>query len=72
MDYSVALPAVQASDAWAGKPIGIMLQITTATAENGGFDIDNVRLEQVPEPSSAVMLGLGAMLLAVRRRARRA
>ncbi|MGB1126525.1 MAG: DUF642 domain-containing protein [Phycisphaeraceae bacterium] len=44
-----------------------------STGENGGGDrgptIDNVRFDQVPEPSSLALLGLGGLCLARRRRA---
>lgn len=79
VDYSVTTPTVQASDEWAGKHIGILMQITTSiaetpeTTETGGFDIDNVRLEQVPEPGSALLALTGvALLSATRHRRRRA
>ncbi len=41
-DFTVCLPVVEPSDAWAGKPIGIAMR---ATGMAGGFwDLDNVRL----------------------------
>jgi hypothetical protein len=41
-DFLLELPTIQASDAWAGKAIGIALR---ATGQPGGFwDLDNVRL----------------------------
>jgi autotransporter-associated beta strand protein len=47
-DRVLTIPAVSASDAWAGKNIGIaLLQLTTtaATSGTGGYwDVDNVRL----------------------------
>jgi len=67
-DFSVSVPAVLATDAWAGQPIGILFQFTNVPAENGGYDIDNVRLQAVPEPGSMLMAGLGATLLIARRR----
>lgn len=68
MDYQVTLPAVQAGDAWAGKAIGIRLLSTFGTGA-GYWDLDNVRLTMVPEPTSIalVALGFGGMLMAVRR-----
>jgi hypothetical protein len=47
VDFSLHLPTVQSSDAWAGKAIGIALR---ATGMPGGFwDLDNVRLiESLP------------------------
>ena len=46
-DISLYLPAVNANDAWAGKPIGVAIR---ATGVAGGFwDLDNVRLgESLP------------------------
>jgi len=66
-DYEVVVPAVQAGDAWAGQHIGI--QITAGSMGNSYWDVDNVRLSQVPEPSSCVLLlgGLGELWLARRR-----
>ena len=44
-DFSVALGAVQAGDAWAGKGIGVAIRATGAA---GGFwDLDHVRLTEV-------------------------
>ena len=44
-DYSLTIPAVTASDPWAGQSIGIALLQTSTTADEGGYwDIDNVRL----------------------------
>ena len=47
VDFSLHLPRVQSSDAWAGKAVGISLR---ATGMAGGFwDLDNVRLvESLP------------------------
>ncbi len=43
-DFSVHLPTVQSSDAWAGKTIGVALR---AAGMPGGFwDLDNVRLNE--------------------------
>jgi hypothetical protein len=43
-DFSLFLPAVNSSDAWAGKTIGIAIR---STGMPGGFwDLDNVRLEE--------------------------
>ena len=45
-DFSVTLPAVQPSDLWVNKNIGIEIRATGAA---GGFwDLDNVRLMQYP------------------------
>jgi len=44
-DYTLAIPAVAASSAWAGQPIGVDLVQTATTAQAGGYwDLDNVRL----------------------------
>jgi hypothetical protein len=49
VDFQVNVPAVQASDAWAGKHIGIQLLSTTDGSLAGGYwDIDNVRLTSGP------------------------
>ena len=64
-DYQLHIPAVTAQDAWAGRNIGVQL-VSTLTVEDiaagktGGFwDIDNVRLSAVPEPTSLTLLALG-------------
>ncbi|MBC8470781.1 MAG: hypothetical protein H8D56_15015 [Planctomycetes bacterium] len=51
VDFSLHLPTVQSSDAWAGKAIGVALR---AVGMPGGFwDLDQVRLaESLPEPIS--------------------
>jgi hypothetical protein len=35
---------------------------------NLGVDIDNVLIQTIPEPSTAALLGLGALLIGRRRR----
>jgi len=70
-DFSVNIGAVQASDAWAGKNIGIQLLSTFGTGA-GYWDVDNVQLAVVPEPGTISLLALGAGgLLLARWRARR-
>lgn len=66
-DYEVVVPAVKAGDAWAGQHIGI--QIVATSLGNSYWDLDHVRLTQVPEPSSFALLAfaLGGSLLARRR-----
>lgn len=64
IDHGINLPTVQTGDAWAGQNIGISL---TSTAGNGAgyWDIDNVRLTSVPEPSIVGLLAAGAVGLVV-------
>src|SRR5260370_14986576 len=58
VDYSVTISAVQAGDAWAGKNIGIMIQVTASDFTGGYWDMDNIRLtSSVPEPGVASLLG---------------
>lgn len=74
VDYAVNVPPVLASDAWAGKHIGIQLESTTplAMSTGGNWDFDNVRLTAVPEPASLTLLMLGAAgLLGLRTRRQR-
>jgi len=74
IDFSVNVPTVQASDAWAGHHIGIELasSIPLEMTSFGNWDFDNVRLTVVPEPASVALLalGVGGLLLA-RSRSRR-
>ncbi len=69
-DFTLDIPAVQASDAWAGQPIGIEFLSTATSANQGGYwDLDNVRLTAtpVPEPASAVLLAFGGLAVLARR-----
>jgi hypothetical protein len=59
VDYSVTIPAVQAGDAWAGKNIGVMIQVASADMLGGYWDMDNLRLTSVPEPGVASLLLIG-------------
>lgn len=70
-DHRVSLPTVQPGDAWAGRQIGIEF-ISETGFGTGTWDIDNVRLTAVPEPSTVtlVAVGLGGYWF-VRARARR-
>jgi hypothetical protein len=68
IDYSVFIPTVQASDAWADKHIGIRIESIYGVGD-GYWDIDNVRLTAVPEPGALGLMTLGG-LLALRRRNR--
>ena len=73
-DYTVNIPAVQAGDAWAGKPIGLRIESTVGTGA-GYWDMDNARLlaTPVPEPATWSLLGLGfGGWLLLRARARKA
>jgi hypothetical protein len=68
VDYSVTIPAVQAGDAWAGKNIGIMIQVTASDFTGGYWDMDNIRLTSaVPEPSVTSLLAIGICGLFARR-----
>jgi hypothetical protein len=69
VDFEVGTPVVQPGDAWAGQTIGIQLLSAFGTGA-GYWDLDNVRLVAVPEPTAAglLALGLGAWLW-LRRRA---
>ena len=58
-DYSVTIPTVQSSDAYAGKPIGVMISAgpRIGTTNMSYFAVDNVRLEgiSIPEPGTWVL-----------------
>jgi len=70
-DRSVASSTVQAGDAWAGKNIGIEIS-SPGTPAFAYWDVDNVRVEAVPEPSACLYACGGLMmLLAPRRRSAR-
>lgn len=67
-DYSVNVPVVQATDAWAGKNIGISILAATGDG-NGYWDMDNVRLASaVPEPGVLSLIALGASAFLLMRR----
>lgn len=68
-DFSATVPTVQPGDAWEGQNIGVLLRSTSGTGV-GYWDADHVRLTVVPEPAAHHLLwvGLGALLLARRRR----
>ncbi|MBM3847824.1 MAG: PEP-CTERM sorting domain-containing protein [Verrucomicrobia bacterium] len=65
--HSVVLGEVQASDAWAGKSIGVQLLSKFGTG-SGYWDVDNVRLEAVPEPGTLAICGVGLLSIWMRRR----
>jgi hypothetical protein len=53
-DFQVIVPAVKASDAWAGKNIGIQLESTVGFDLQGGYwDVDNVRLTESTVPNGS-------------------
>ncbi len=72
VDFSVTIPNVQASDPWAGKNIGVMIQVASSDFTGGYWDMDNVRLTAVPEPAVASLLGLGICGFLLRRGKRKA
>ena len=52
IDFQVRMPFVKASDAWAGKRIGIQLASTVGFDRLGGYwDVDNVRLTESVVPN---------------------
>ena len=69
IDYSVSIPTVGVGDAWAGQNIGIKIESVYGVGD-GYWDIDNVRLTAVPEPTTLGLVALGG-LLALRLRKRR-
>lgn len=73
-EYSVTTLTVQAGDAWAGKAIGIEIATPANPAQiNAGsyWDVDNVRVDSVPEPASLGLCALGLASLALTRPRRR-
>lgn len=61
IDYSVSIPTVLAGDAWAGQNIGLKIESVYGTGD-GYWDIDNVRLTAVPEPTTLGLLAVGGVL----------
>ncbi len=70
LDSQFTIPAVQAGDAWAGRGIGVQV-IASAGQFDGYWDIDNLRLQTVPEPGTWAMAGAALGLLGVVRLRRR-
>lgn len=69
--YAANVGEIQAGDAAVGQRIGIQLLSTFGTGQ-GYWDVDNVQLTSVPEPTTIGLLALGAGgLLAARLRSRR-
>jgi hypothetical protein len=64
-DFSGTSPVLAAGDPAVGQPIGVLL--TTIGDVGGFFDLDNVRVDAVPEPAVLSVIGLGAMGLLARR-----
>jgi hypothetical protein len=64
---------VQPSDPWANKQIGIQLAagVSYLTPGFAYWDVDNVRLSSVPEPTSVIVLAIGAAALLSRGRRNR-
>ena len=51
VDFSVYVPGVRATDAWAGQNIGVQIASTVSTNNAGGYwDVDNARLTETPVP----------------------
>jgi hypothetical protein len=68
-DFTTTSPVLDASDPAVGQPIGVLL--TTIGAVGGFFDLDNVRVDAVPEPGAAAVIGAGALAGSLLRRRRR-
>jgi hypothetical protein len=58
-DYSVIIPTVQSSDAFATKAIGIMIAAEAVVGNNCYWNVDNVRLTATPEPGTLALLTTG-------------
>lgn len=70
---SVSIPAGAALSSalnWGANPTSDGFRITTGLSGTSNYDLDNISVNVVPEPSSAVLAGFGVIgLLARRRRA---
>lgn len=63
VDFTLDLPTVRESDAWAGKPVGIEFVSTVTTNMQGGYwDLDHVRLMDVAEPAFFNPMQVGGQL----------
>ena len=71
IDFQVNTTEVQAGDPWAGQKIGIKIESIYGMGD-GYWDVDNVRLLAVPEPTFAALLGTGGLMFAALRARRRA
>ena len=50
VDFTLRTPPVQATDAWAGRHLGMMFASTATPEQAGGYwDLDNIRLESFQE-----------------------
>ena len=59
-DFTLTTDVVQSGDPWAGQNVGIALSAQSISGQGFGFwDVDNVRLTAVPEPSGIGLLVLG-------------
>lgn len=69
-NFTLDIPTVQATDAWAGQPIGIEILSTSNFSNAGGYwDLDNVQLNATPapEPASVALLAFGGLAMLSRR-----
>lgn len=66
-DFGVQTPVVADSDPWAGKNIGVGLFVVSGTG-TGYWDVDNVRVSAVPEPTPGALLLAGLAAWCWRRR----
>jgi hypothetical protein len=71
-DYTVSMPAVQATDPWANKPIGIEIVSPEGDPSllGGYWDVDNVRVNAfppvVPTPGFPGIIACAGGLLSMR------
>ncbi len=67
LDFELSTPLVKASDPWLDEPI--VIDIMPAHGLSGFWNVDHVRVVQIPEPSSAAAL-LALLATGLLRRAR--